>query len=288
MDCARARPRFSAAACASGSLDVESPYPVTLIVAEPRFAAKAFTSAVAGTDRLEASGVNTIVAEGPDDASGIGGDGAGTGAGAGAGPAALGRAGADSGSAGTGPAAADATCSEGADADAACVDGAGVDGAAVDADGAGAASGALRTALRGAGDGGGGGAVTAGIEALASPDEFAGPAAPDEVACPAPPACPAAEAAPDEGGDAITGAGGGAVPTPNRVGDAAGEDGSASGADWAACWAFVRSAISESVSFFSAAWSGAAGFAGTDDIFGYGSFAPGGAGRSCAILPPSC
>jgi hypothetical protein len=117
-------------------------------------------------------------------------------------------------------------------------------------------SGALRTALRGAADGagGGGGAVTAGIDALAT----GVPGLPD-------PAGALAEGALAEGAG-----GGGAVPTPNRFGEALGEDGSASGADCAACCALVRSATSESVSFFSAAASGSSGFAGTEAIFGYG------------------
>ncbi|MDR3530898.1 MAG: hypothetical protein P4L90_10135, partial [Rhodopila sp.] len=112
---------------------------------------------------------------------------------------------------------------------------------------AGASSGALCTALRGAGDGGG--AVTAGIDALAT----GVPGAPDAA-----------------GVDMEGGGGGGAVPTPNSDGEVLGEDGSASGADCAACCALVRSAISESVSFFSASGSGASGFAGTVEMFGYG------------------
>jgi hypothetical protein len=71
--------------------------------------------------------------------------------------------------------------------------------------------------------------VTAGIEALAT-------GVPAEA---------------DFGGGVMPGGGGGgAVPTPNRPGDAEGEDGSASGEDSAACCALVRSATSESVSFF--------------------------------------
>jgi urocanate hydratase len=83
------------------------------------------------------------------------------------------------------------------------------------------------------------------------------------------------------------GGGGGAVPTPNNEGEAVGEDGSANGADWAACCALVRSATSESVSFFNAAASGASGLAGTVAMLGYGWSAPGGFGRSSAIFPPS-
>jgi hypothetical protein len=52
-------------------------------------------------------------------------------------------------------------------------------------------------------------------------------------------------------GMAPGGGGGGAVPTPNRFGEVVGEDGSTSGAACAACCALVRSATSESVSFFS-------------------------------------
>lgn len=71
----------------------------------------------------------------------------------------------------------------------------------------------LCTALRGAGDGAG--AETAGMEALATfatgeAEPVAG--APDWETTPA-------------------GGGGGAVPTPKRLGEAVGEDGSASGAD---------------------------------------------------------
>jgi polyhydroxyalkanoate synthase len=76
------------------------------------------------------------------------------------------------------------------------------------------------------------------------------------------------------------------VPTPNRDGEALGEDGSDIGAACAACWALVRSATSDSVSFFSASWSGAAGLGGTVARLGYGWSAPGGAGRCSAILPP--
>jgi hypothetical protein len=98
-------------------------------------------------------------------------------------------------------------------------------------------SGVICTGFRGAGDGGAGGAfdggaggaVTAGIEALAT-------GVPDE--------------ADFGGGVAPGGGGGGAVPTPNKPGDAVGEDGSASGVAWASCCALVRSATSESVSFF--------------------------------------
>jgi hypothetical protein len=118
--------------------------------------------------------------------------------------------------------------------------------------------------LRGAGDGGAAGAVTAGMDALATgvpgePDVAGGVApdggapdggAPDDGA-------PDDEALDDEalgglapGVVAPGGGGGGAVPTPNRPGEAVGEDGSANGADWAACWALVRSATSESVSCF--------------------------------------
>jgi hypothetical protein len=111
----------------------------------------------------------------------------------------------------------------------------------------GASSGVLCTAFRGAADGGAGGAVTAGIEALAT----GVPGEPDPV-----------------GGAADGGGGGGAVPTPNRLGEAVGEEGSASGADWAACCALVRSATNESVSFFKASGSEGAGLGGTVDMLG--------------------
>ncbi|MEA2769556.1 MAG: hypothetical protein QOD93_2518 [Acetobacteraceae bacterium] len=75
------------------------------------------------------------------------------------------------------------------------------------------------------------GAVTAGMDALAT-----GEAVPAG-------GVPVCEVAPGGGG-------GGAVPTPNRFGEAVGDDGSANGADWAACWALVRSATSDSVNFF--------------------------------------
>lgn len=71
-----------------------------------------------------------------------------------------------------------------------------------------------------------------------------------------------------EEGIAPGGGGGGVVPTPNSDGDAVGDDGSAIGAACAACCALVRSAMSESVSFFKASWSGATGFPGTVDRFG--------------------
>jgi hypothetical protein len=99
----------------------------------------------------------------------------------------------------------------------------------------------------GGGVAGCGGAVTAGIDALATD-------VPGEAAAV---------------GDVIVGAGGGgAVPVPNSEGEAVGEDGSASGADCAACCALVRSATSESVSCFRASALGASGFAGTVDMLG--------------------
>jgi hypothetical protein len=118
---------------------------------------------------------------------------------------------------------------------------------------AGASSGAVSTAFRGAADGGAagaGGAVTAGIDALATDV----PGEPDPVV----------------GGVAEGGGGGGAEPTPNRDGEAVGEEGSASGADCAACCALVRSATSEAVSFFKASASGVSGLAGTVAMFGKG------------------
>lgn len=199
MLCARDSPRFSAADCASGSLDVASPYPVTPTVLFPRLAAKALTSSVAGCDRLEAPSTNTMVADGPPEGAGI--DGAETGAGGGGAPAAAGRGGGPAGNAG---------CSAAAVASVAA---AGGDGTGC----AGASNGALCTALRGAGAGAGGGpgggAVTAGMEALA------------------PKLAPAAEGEAAAGWPADAGGGGGAEPTPNKVGDAVGEDGSVSGAD---------------------------------------------------------
>jgi hypothetical protein len=117
---------------------------------------------------------------------------------------------------------------------------------------AGASSGAVSTAFRGAADGGAagaGGAVTAGIDALAT--DVPG------------------EADPAVGG-AADGGGGGAEPTPNRDGEAVGEEGSANGADCAACCALVRSATSEAVSFFKASASGVSGLAGTVAMFGKG------------------
>jgi hypothetical protein len=133
----------------------------------------------------------------------------------------------------------------------------------------------LCTGLRGAGDGGVAGAVTAGIDALATgaPDE---PAAGGEAPWPdAPwpdtpwPDAPWLAPWPEPPGGVVPGGGGGgAVPTPNRPGEAVGEDGSASGAACAACWALVRSATSESVSFFIASVSAGAGLGGTVDMFG--------------------
>jgi hypothetical protein len=136
----------------------------------------------------------------------------------------------------------------------------------------GAANGALCTAPTGARDGAGtapepaagaagngaaGGASTAGIEALA-------------VCVP--------------GGGA--GGGGGTVPLPNSSGEAVGDDGSANGANAARCCALARSAISPLDRLASAARSGSAGFGGTVARLGYGSVAPGGGGRCCAIAPP--
>jgi hypothetical protein len=239
----------------------------------PRFAAKAFTSSAAGGVRLEARSRNTIVADVPADGAGIGV--ATTGAAGGGEPAAAGRGGGPAGSAGDGPVGsagdepAEDTPEFGGTADVAgaaepavvvagaVAAGAGA-GVAAPGPGGSASSGALCTALRGAGDGAvaadgaAAGAVTAGMEALATgvpgePVPAAGALARDVVP---------------------GGGGGGAVPTPNKVGEAAGEDGSANGADWAACWALVRSATSESVSFFSSSLSGGSGLAGTVEIFG--------------------
>ena len=247
MDWARDSPRFRAADWASGSLEPESPYPVTEMVPFPRLAAKAFTSSAAGCDRLEARSGNTMVADVPAEGAGIG---VGARLAAGAGPAAAGRGGGATGNAGGGPAGG-ATAAAGGVA----IVAGGVARAAVPWSGVvgvaavGASSGVLCTGLRGAGDGGAGGAVAAGIDALAT-------GAAGELVF--------------AGGVTPGGGGGGAVPTPNRLGDAEGDDGSASGADWAACWALVRSATSESVSFFIASASGGSGLTGTVDIFGYG------------------
>jgi hypothetical protein len=104
--------------------------------------------------------------------------------------------------------------------------------------------------------------VTAGIEALATggPEgAFPEGAVPDG-------AVPAGDA-PDFG-VAPGGGGGGAVPTPNSPGEAVGDDGSANGADCAACCALVRSATSDAVSFLSSSGSDAVGLAGTVDMFG--------------------
>ena len=87
--------------------------------------------------------------------------------------------------------------------------------------------------------------------------------------------------------DGEGGGGGGTVPRPNRAGDAPGTDGSAIGASAATCCALLRSAISALAMLSSAARSGCAGFGGTVARLGYGWSAPGGGGRSSAILPPS-
>lgn len=201
------------------------------MVSLPRLAAKAFTSSAAGGLRFDASLTNTIVVDTPADGAGIG---TGTTGGTGGGPAAAGRTGGAAGKAGGGPAdglpalAVMATAPAGVPAFAAGVVWAGADC------GEGAGSGVLCTTLRGAGDGGAGGAVTAGMEALAT-------GAPGDA--------PAADGGVDSAA-APGGGGGGAVPTPNRLGDAVGEDGSASGAASAACCALVRSATSDAVNCF--------------------------------------
>ena len=195
IDCARDNPRVSAADWASGSLEAASPKPVTAIVPLPRRAANAFTSSVAGCDRLDAFSTNTIVADTRADGAGIG---VGTIGATGAAPAAAGRGGALDGNAGGDPAS-------------------GVPALGVTIEGP--SNGALWTGLRGAADGGanggGGGAVTAGTDALAV-GAVAEPATFDPVA-------------------ELAANGGGAVPTPNRAGDALGDEGSANGADCAAC-----------------------------------------------------
>lgn len=148
--------------------------------------------------------------------------------------------------------------------------------AAGGAEAAGASSGVLCTGLRGAGDGGGevslaGEAAAGGCGAGGEPGGWA--ACSDALACPA---------TAGRGGG-----GGGSVPAPNSAGEALGEDGSASGAASAVCWAFVRSATRAAVSFCIASLSGGVGRAGTVERLGYGAFALGGAGRSSAIRPPS-
>lgn len=206
-----------------------------IITPLPRRAAKALTSSDAGCDRLDVPSTNTIEAEAALAEAGIGFCAAGCDGGA---PAAAGRGGAAAGRAGGSAGAAGGVCAVGAGAGAA---------------GAGTVNGALWTALRGAGAGAGavadaeGGAVTAGMEALAVP------VLADALLLDG--------AGPDGGG-------GGTEPIPNKDGEAEGEDGSANGAACAACWAFVRSATSESVSFFMASLSGAAGRSGTVAKFG--------------------
>jgi len=146
IDCARESPRLTAADWASGSLETESPNPVTAIVPLPRRAANAFTSSAAGADRLEAPSTKTIVADTP-----AAGDGIALGAIAGAGGAgaAAGRAGGAAGKAGCDPAS--GTAVTGGVAVAGAADG-GVPAGGVAAGGA--SNGALCTAFRGAGAGG--------------------------------------------------------------------------------------------------------------------------------------
>lgn len=129
----------------------------------------------------------------------------------------------------------------------------------------GAANGVLSTGLRGAADGGEGGAVAAGMVALAT---GAWPAEAD------PPG-------------AAAGGGGAMVPCPNSPGDAEGEDGSDKGVAAAMYSACARSATRPCVIASSALRSGASGLAGTVARLGYGSVAPGGGGRCLAISPPS-
>ncbi len=236
----------------------------------PRLPANALTSSLAGGDRLDARSRKTIRADGPaPDGGGIGG---GASTATGGSPAAAGRGGGPAGNAGDTPATVvpggllgavpGATSDPGATGGFAAAAAA---AGAPDVSAAGASSGALCTGLRGAGNGADapedapecalGGAVTAGIEALAT-----------GVPAGVPPVVPAGgPAEPEDPAEAVAPAsgGGGAVPTPNRVGEALGEDGSASGADSAACCALVRSAINELVSWSSAFWSTGAGFAGT-------------------------
>ena len=83
------------------------------------------------------------------------------------------------------------------------------------------------------------------------------------------------------------GGGGGAVPMPNRLGEAVREDGSANGAASAARWAWARSATRPAVSASNCLRSGGVGRSGTLARLGYGSSAPGGGGRRLAISPPS-
>jgi hypothetical protein len=231
------------------------------MVALPRFAAKALTSSEAGSERAEARSGKTMVADEPVEGAGIG---VGVGGIAGGAPAAAGRLGGAAGKAGCWPASAAATdgaggvaggivagpVTEGPVAAGRAVEGVLAGGGTCVGEGS---SGAACTALRGAAAGGvagaGDGAVTAGIDALATD-------IPGEPA--------------SANGFTVGGGGGGAVPTPNSDGEAVGEEGSANGADWAACWALVRSATSEAVSFFKASASGASGFAGTVAMLGYG------------------
>ena len=82
------------------------------------------------------------------------------------------------------------------------------------------------------------------------------------------------------------GAGGRADPRPNKPGAALGLEGSTNCTPAASCWALPRSAMSASAICWRNFGSDGAGRAGTVPRFGYGSSAPGGAGRSSAILPP--
>jgi len=131
------------------------------------------------------------------------------------------------------------------------------------------ASGELSTGRRGAADGAGGGplgaggALAAGMVALATGADPAGPA------------------------DAEADGGGAMVPWPNSPGDAEGEDGSDKGVAAAMYSACARSATRPWVIASSALRSGASGLAGTVARLGYGSVAPGGGGRCLAISPPS-
>lgn len=230
---------------------------MTEIVPFPRLTANAFISADAGCERFDSRSRKTIVAVGPPggppegptdeppDGPGIGVSATGITCDA---PAPDGRGGGPAGSAGNGPDAALPASATGAAPGATGSEAAPLEAAEPPA---GASKGSLCTGLRGAGDGGDAGALTAGMLALAT----GVPAAP-------PPEAPAFN--PTFGG------GGGAVPTPNRPGEAVGDDGSASGADCAACCALVRSATSDAVNLFSASWSGGSGLAGTVAIFGYG------------------
>jgi len=149
-------------------------------------------------------------------------------------------------------------------------------GAGAGAAAAGAASGALCTGRNGAAEGGRAGALGAAGPVAAGNDALTAP-----VEAPPPGDAPAAA-----GSVTPAGGGGGAVPMPNKLGDAAGDDGSGNGVVAARYCAFARSATRPWVIVSSALRSGASGLGGTVARFGYGAVEPGGGGRCCAIAPP--